>query len=167
MEWAKLAVEALSNLAWPVAAIVIVLLFRRPLVGIIPGLRKVELPGGVKLDIEGVQQLEAGLERAEESLASAQEAVDAEDDARAQAELEATKAQLGRLQDIIVRMRADYMSVQDKLRTTQNELSVVQDEATRLALALNDERHRNRRPWNRRLILDDALTPPGGRSNDG
>jgi hypothetical protein len=50
MEIAKLVLEYLRVLEWPIFALVIALLFRNQLSGILGKLRKADLPGGVSLD---------------------------------------------------------------------------------------------------------------------
>jgi hypothetical protein len=50
MEIAKLVLEYIRVLEWPVLAMVIAFLFRNELSGILGKLRKADLPGGVSLD---------------------------------------------------------------------------------------------------------------------
>jgi hypothetical protein len=52
MELAKLVLEFVKALAWPVAALVIALIFRREIRAIIARIRKAALPGGVSIDFE-------------------------------------------------------------------------------------------------------------------
>ncbi len=52
MELAKLILEFIKALAWPVTALVLALLFRAPLSMILKRLRKAGLPGGVSIDFE-------------------------------------------------------------------------------------------------------------------
>jgi hypothetical protein len=52
MEVAKLILEFTKALAWPLAALILALLFRAPLTAILSRLRKAGLPGGVSLDFQ-------------------------------------------------------------------------------------------------------------------
>jgi hypothetical protein len=52
MELAKLVLEYVKALAWPVAALLIALIFRREIRAILARIRKAALPGGVSIDFE-------------------------------------------------------------------------------------------------------------------
>jgi hypothetical protein len=52
MELAKLILEYVKALAWPITAIALGLVFRKSLVAILARLEKASLPGGVSLDFE-------------------------------------------------------------------------------------------------------------------
>lgn len=52
MELAKLVLEYVKALAWPVTALAIALIFRREIRAIIARIRKAALPGGVSIDFE-------------------------------------------------------------------------------------------------------------------
>ncbi len=52
MELAKLTLEYVKALAWPVTAFVIALMFRREIRAILARIRKAALPGGVSIDFE-------------------------------------------------------------------------------------------------------------------
>jgi hypothetical protein len=52
MELAKLILEFLKVLTWPVTTVVIAFFFRKPLVAILTRIRKAGLPGGVSLDFQ-------------------------------------------------------------------------------------------------------------------
>jgi hypothetical protein len=52
MELAKLVLEYVRALAWPITAFAIALIFRREIRGIIARIRKAALPGGVSIDFE-------------------------------------------------------------------------------------------------------------------
>lgn len=55
MEWARLGVDGIRSLAWPVAVVVIILLFRRQIRELLPNVREAEF-GGLKLRLETLQQ---------------------------------------------------------------------------------------------------------------
>lgn len=52
MELAKLILEYVKALAWPIATIVLVMAFRTPIAAILVRLRKAALPGGVSIDFQ-------------------------------------------------------------------------------------------------------------------
>src|ERR1039457_514397 len=52
MELAKLILEYVKALVWPITAIALGLIFRKSLVAILARLEKASLPGGVSLDFE-------------------------------------------------------------------------------------------------------------------
>ena len=66
MEIAKLVLEFVKALAWPITVAALVLLFRVPIRFILQRLRKAELPGGVSIDfqeeIQAVKRLSAQVE---------------------------------------------------------------------------------------------------------
>jgi hypothetical protein len=58
MEVAKLILEFVRALAWPIAALVLALLFRAPVSMVLSRLRKAGLPGGVSIDFQqGIQEI--------------------------------------------------------------------------------------------------------------
>lgn len=64
MEVAKLIVEFLRVLVWPVVAVAVTILFRSQLRGLLQRLRKAELPGGVTIDLrEEIAEAKAVSER--------------------------------------------------------------------------------------------------------
>jgi hypothetical protein len=52
MEFAKLILEFVKALAWPITILVVALIFRAPLRAILSRLRKAGLPGGVSIDFQ-------------------------------------------------------------------------------------------------------------------
>jgi hypothetical protein len=59
-EIAKLVLEYLLVLIWPVAVLAIVLAFRKQLVGLLARIRHAELPGGVAIDlVQEIQEAKA------------------------------------------------------------------------------------------------------------
>ncbi|HXI40118.1 MAG TPA: hypothetical protein VNH18_01650 [Bryobacteraceae bacterium] len=52
MELAKLVLEYVKALTWPVTALSIALIFRREIRAILARIRKAALPGGVSIDFE-------------------------------------------------------------------------------------------------------------------
>ena|ERR1035438_4247465 len=69
MEVAKLILEFVKALAWPITALVLALLFRAPLTTILNRLRKAGLPGGVSIDFqEEIQEAKQVSKEVEASL---------------------------------------------------------------------------------------------------
>jgi hypothetical protein len=54
MEIAKLILEFIKVLVWPVFACICVVVFRKAIAGLIPRVKNAELPGGVKIDFGAV-----------------------------------------------------------------------------------------------------------------
>ena len=60
MEIAKLILEYMKALAWPITAIFLAIYFRKSLISILARLEKATLPGGISLDFEKkIKQIEA------------------------------------------------------------------------------------------------------------
>jgi hypothetical protein len=51
MEWAKLGVEAIKALAWPLTLIAILILFKRPILARLPHITKAKFPGGFEFEL--------------------------------------------------------------------------------------------------------------------
>jgi len=51
MEWAKLAVEAIRALAWPVTLVIILVVFRRPILDRLSHITKAKFPGGFEFEL--------------------------------------------------------------------------------------------------------------------
>ena len=54
MEWAKLAVEVVKALAWPIVVTVLVAAFRRPIAVALSSVTRVKLPGGVEIEFRSL-----------------------------------------------------------------------------------------------------------------
>jgi hypothetical protein len=61
VDWAKLVVDLVSSLAWPITVAVILLTFRRPIADRIYDVQKAELPGGIKVEL--LQHLDRAKEK--------------------------------------------------------------------------------------------------------
>jgi len=51
MEWAKLAIEAIKALAWPLTLMVVLVIFRRPILARLPHVTKAKFPGGFEFEL--------------------------------------------------------------------------------------------------------------------
>jgi len=56
MEWAKLIVDAVQGVIWPLTILIVLLFFRREIRDRLAAITKAEFPGGVKFEIERVEQ---------------------------------------------------------------------------------------------------------------
>lgn len=56
MEWARLLIDAVGTVIWPLTVVVIVILFRRQIRERFSAVTKAELPGGVKLELRELEK---------------------------------------------------------------------------------------------------------------
>jgi hypothetical protein len=64
MEIAKIFLGFIQALAWPVTTVVLLCIFRKSIIGLIPKMKNAELPGGLKLSFqEGIEIAEQKMEK--------------------------------------------------------------------------------------------------------